>query len=397
MPPTPAKGRIECWRCGHVLERATGRSLDRALVCAITTLLLLFPANLLTLMTVHIAGFKASTHLGSGMFTAWMQRWPLVAIVLGLEGIILPFVRFGLLAAVLAAIRFGEGRGWVGVAFRYSEKLDLWALADVFLIGGGIGYGRIASQTAVAIGPGGWCFVAAALMTMVTRASLERRAVWRRIKAPPSHTGPAALACTSCDLVLPPSTEGRRCPRCRAMVHRRHPNSARECAALVVAGWVLTPIAYGFPMSALWRAGIKHPHTIIDGVRLLFQHGFLLFGVIIFLVSVVFPFLKLVSFSWFLVSIHERSTYRLRTKTWLYRFIDEGGRWSTLDPFTVIIFAPMIQFHQIAHIDILGGSPAFLATVVLSMVAGRALDPRLMWDADKAAAPSAQPKAEQAA
>ncbi|MGH7057641.1 MAG: paraquat-inducible protein A [Acetobacteraceae bacterium] len=389
LPPSPPQGRLECWRCGHVLERAAGRSLDRALACATATLLLLFPANLLTLATVHAAGLTASTRLGSGIFTAWAQRWPLVAIVLGLEGVILPFLRFGLLAAVLAALRFGRGGGWTGVAFRYSEKLDLWAMADVFLIGGGIGYGRVVSETPVTIGPGGWCFIAAALMTMVTRASLERRAVWRRIKAPPSHAGPGAIACTSCDLVLPPTSEGHRCPRCAAPLHRRRPNSAKECAALVIAGWALTPIAYGFPMSEFWKVGMVHPHTIIDGIRLLFQHGFALFGVIIFLVSLIFPFTKLICFTWFLLSIHERSTYRLRTKTWLYRFIDEGGRWSTLDPFTVVIFAPMIQFSSLAHIDIMGGSPAFLATVVISLIAGRVLDPRLMWDASSTTAPVA--------
>lgn len=47
----------------------------------------------------------------------------------------------------------------------------------------------------------------------------------------------------------------------------------------------------------------------------------------------------------------------------------------------MLVFAPMIQFGQLAHFDFMGGAAAFLATVVLSMLATRALDPRLMWDA----------------
>ena len=45
-----------------------------------------------------------------------------------------------------------------------------------------------------------------------------------------------------------------------------------------------------------------------------------------------------------------------------------------------MIFAPMIQFGQVAHFDFMGGAAAFLATVVLSMLAARAFDPRLLWD-----------------
>lgn len=48
------RGRLECVRCARVLENRTGRSLDRALACAIAALLLLIPANTLPLMTVHL-------------------------------------------------------------------------------------------------------------------------------------------------------------------------------------------------------------------------------------------------------------------------------------------------------------------------------------------------------
>ena len=376
----PERGRLECWQCGRVLENRAGRSLDAALACSIATFLILLPANLLPLMTVHAVGLSSTTRLAEGLGTAWREGWPLVTIVLGLEGILLPFVRFGLLSVTLAAVRLGKRGPWVGRAFRYCEVLDLWAMADVLLIGAGIGYGRIASQTAVHIDAGGWCFVAAALMTMLTRATLERRAVWRRVRETDGYTGADAIACTSCDMVLPPDADGKRCPRCSARVHRRTPSSIAQCTALVLATGALTPIAYGFPMSEFWEAGSPSPHSIIDGIQLLFEHGFWYFGVVILLVSVVFPLTKLVGLTWFLTSVHYRSTSRLRQKTRLYRFIDEVGRWSTLDPFTVMIFAPMVQFGQIAHFNFMGGCPAFLATVVLSMLATRIFDPRMMWD-----------------
>jgi len=387
MPSPPVKGCVECWRCGHVLERTAGRSIDVALACALATLMLLVPANFMSVMTVHLAGTTSSTHLASGLVTSWRQGWPVLAIVLGLQGVVLPFVRFALLAATLAAIRFGVRARWVGSAFRLCQKLDLWAMADVLLIGAGIGYGRVGSQISVHIDTGGWCFVAAAVMTMVTRASLERRAVWRRLPATHSDDD-GTIACTSCDLVLPRAAEGRPCPRCAAPVHRRRPFSLMQCTALLLACWALMPVAYGWPMSELWKLGEPHPHTIIEGIGLLFHNGFWPFGVVLMVVSVAVPFAKLIVLSLFLVAIHRRWSWWLVERTRVYRFVDEIGRWSNLDPFTVMVFAPMLQFDDIAHVDIMIGSTFFLATVVLSMLATRVFDPRLMWDAAEGERPT---------
>jgi paraquat-inducible protein A len=113
-----------------VLENSNGRSLDAALACAATTFLLLVPTNLMPLMTVNVAGITASTHLGSGVVIAWRQGWPLIAIVLGLVGIILPLLRFGLLSVTLTAIRFGARGPRTGMVFRYCELLDQCAMSD---------------------------------------------------------------------------------------------------------------------------------------------------------------------------------------------------------------------------------------------------------------------------
>ncbi|MBV8615470.1 MAG: paraquat-inducible protein A, partial [Acetobacteraceae bacterium] len=215
---------------------------------------------------------------------------------------------------------------------------------------------------------------------------------------PPSEAGPDSVACASCELVLPPGLEGQRCPRCTAPIHRRQPRAFTRCTALTAATWVLAPIAYGYPMSQFWRAGVPKSHTVIDGVLLLFQNGFWFFGVVIFLVSVVFPFTKLVGLTWFLLSIRRGWSGRPRLKTELYRFVDDVGRWSVLDPFTVMVFTPMVQLGQLGHFKIMGGSEAFLATVVLSMLAARALDPRLIWDvATPGAAASVGPPGARAA
>ncbi|HSU05183.1 MAG TPA: paraquat-inducible protein A [Acetobacteraceae bacterium] len=386
MPTPSARGSLHCRRCTEVLERTTGRSLNGALACALTTLILLFAADTMTILTVRASGgLVAKTHLFSGCVTIWQQGWPLLAVVLALQGVILPYLRFGLLAAALLAVRAGASGSWsgpwVGRGFRWAQQLDDWAMPDVFLLGAAIGYGRVVALIPVEIDAGGYALIAAGFMTMLTRATLDQQAVWRRIAAPPLRAEPHAIACTSCNLVLPGRLDGGRCPRCAARLHRRKPFAVMRAAALIAAGYLLLPVANLFPMSTLYKFDIAYPHTIFAGIQLLFENGYAPFGVLIFCTSIAFPLAKLIGMTWCFISIQAGSHRRLRTKTRFFLVIDELGRWSNLDPFTLAIFVPMVQFGQIAHIGVGGGASAFLAVIITSMFAARLFDPRLLWDA----------------
>ena len=173
----------------------------------------------------------------------WLEGWRLLALVVGLQGVILPFFRFGLLTASLASIRLGMQRRWTGIAFRWSEHLDLWSMPDVFLLGAAIGYSRVAVLIPVTIGIGGWSMIVAACLTMVARASLDQRSIWRMIHRPdPPLEGPR-IACSSCDLVLPARHAGRRCPSCLARLWPRKPRAIERATALVLAGYPLYLVA----------------------------------------------------------------------------------------------------------------------------------------------------------
>jgi len=381
LPELNGDGRSECWRCGCVLERATGRSLDAALACSLGTFLLLFPANLMPFLLVSLLGATRQSFLSSGAVYMWREQWVLLGTIVMAEAVVLPFVRFGLLTAALGALRLGRRDAWIGPTFRRAEQLDLWAMPDVFLFGCVIGYGRVAHRLPVTIGPGGWCLIGVALLAMLTRAALDRRAVWRAIAEPAEpHEGPT-IGCAECDLVLPAAREGERCPRCRAPVWRRKPFAVMRPLALIVAGYLLYPIANVFPMSTSYRLGMPHPITIYDGVMELIGAGLYPLAAIIFTASIAIPMAKLVGMTWLFLSVEHRSSRALVRKTRIYRFIDEIGRWSNIDIFTIAVFLPLMQFSPLVTVTAGGGAPAFLMVVVLTMFASRMFDPRLLWDA----------------
>ncbi|HET9146917.1 MAG TPA: paraquat-inducible protein A, partial [Acetobacteraceae bacterium] len=167
-------------------------------------------------------------------------------------------------------------------------------------------------------------------------------------------------------------------------VHRRKPHALMRALALVMAGYVLLPVSNYFPMTILYRLGmVQQRLTIFRGIQLLFDNGHLPLAVLLSCTSLGIPIAKLMVMTWLFVSIGTRSDRALRWKTKTYRIVDEMGRWSNLDPFAVMIYAPMVQFGSLARVEVGLGSPSFLAVVVVSMLAARVFDPRLIWDFSK--------------
>ena len=70
----------------------------------------------------------------------------------------------------------------------------------------------------------------------------------------------------------------------------------------------------------------------------------------------------------------------------LYRMIDLIGRWSNIDIFMLSILVALVQFGVLSHVRAGYGAMAFAGVVVVTMVASRAFDSRLMWDAARSRA-----------
>ncbi len=350
----------------------------------LTTLLLLFPANVLTLMYVQFGGIEVRMRLSSGVYQLVSEGWILLPLVVMVTAVLLPFLRFGLLVASLSAVRLEFGKRWRGAAFRWTLWLDRWTMPEVFLIAAVVGYARLRYQapSIIFVGEGGWCFLAAAFLSMFTRALLDRRTVWRAIGPEyEPQPGERVLSCTVCDLVRPMSEEGHPCPRCGLRLRTRWPGSWERALALTVAGLLFYIPANFYPMNVQHLLGNEQSYRIVDGIIALFQVGLWPIGIMIACTSIAVPAAKLLGLGWCLWSVRTRSRRYLRLKTRLYRLIDESGRWSAVDPYAIAIMVPLIHYRGLVTTEAAGGSTAFVAVVILTMMASRIFDPRLIWDA----------------
>jgi len=293
--------------------------------------------------------------------------------------LLFPVIRFAALTAVLSAIRFGARPTWLGTTFRLANALQTWAMLDVFSLGSAVAYARLHASIHVTIDTGAVCLVSAALLSLVARAALDKRRVWRLI-APDAvlNIARSSIVCLSCDFIASPDREGTHCPRCGAIMRARLPDGISRSMALLVAAVLLYLPANLYTIATIPIDLKPTAYTVVGGIIDLSKSRLIGLAVLVFCASFAIPILKMAGLSWCVLST--RSSKQLIHKTRVYRVIEEIGRWSMVDPFTIACFAPVMHFSRL--IDGRAGPAAtpFAAVVILTLLAVRCFDPRGMWD-----------------
>jgi paraquat-inducible protein A len=380
LPPIAPGQVAQCVQCSKMLTRRSRGGIDVPLTLAVTALTLLIPANLAPLMSVSERGAQRQNWLSTGVATLWSSGYEFLAVLVAAFTIVIPFLYLTLLVGVLGSIRFG-GSPRLGRVFRWTEHLRPWMMVEVYLVGSCVAYSRLQKIAFVNVGLGGWCLMAAAFALLLFTAKLDERRVWDALAPRPFAAGKSTISCIACELPVPEARAGGRCPRCEAVLHDRKPFALHRTTALVIAGFVLLIPANLLPILTIEQLGSVDPNTILGGIRELIRADLWPLAVIVFVASVIVPLMKLFGLSWMLLLTHQRSGRYLVGRTRLYRVIDLIGRWSNIDIFMLSILVALVQFEALSQVRAGFGAVAFGAVVIVTMIASRAFDSRLMWDA----------------
>ena len=188
--------------------------------------------------------------------------------------------------------------------------------------------------------------------------------------------------CHFCHKVVKVDGSGEMfCPGCESRVALRIRRSlSRSWAWLLTAAFFYIP-ANILPVATIAKLAENQPDTILSGVVRLLSEGMWPLALIVFVASIVVPLLKLVVLFWLLISIHERSCWRPEERALCYRITEFVGRWSMVDIFVIAILAALVQFGDLAYVEVGPGSIAFALVVIATMFAAHSFDPRLIWDA----------------
>jgi paraquat-inducible protein A len=395
VPAMPPAARAVCLRCDAVLRHTRHHPLLLPLSLNISALMLFGLGSTLTLMSVTTGGKQRVADLISGPIALeQFGLWELSVVVL-VTTLAAPLVRLLCMLIVLVSLRMRRPPAVVRTIYAWVEHLKPWAMVEIYMLGLFVAYVRLNDMTQVDLGPAVFALGALMVVTALADYTLDDQAVWeameprnrrertrdrpQAISQAPSTPHRWRIGCDTCGLVSR-SAPGMHCPRCGFRLHERKPKSIERTWAYMLAATLLYIPANVLPVLTVVRLGAGHPSTILGGVRELIEVGMWPLAALVFFASVAVPVLKLIGLTTLLVSTQFRTTHCLHDRTILYRVVDAVGRWSMIDIFMESILVALVQFGSVASVYPGVGAIAFAGVVILTMLASRSFDPRLMWD-----------------
>ncbi len=388
MPPG---ARAACAICDAVLRHTRADPFTPPLALNFAALAMFGVGATWTLMSVNTAGQSRDAGLltGPSELTGF-GLWELSVVIL-VTTFAAPLLRISCMIAVLLSLRLPHRPPGIRMIFAWVEHLRPWSMVEIFLLGLFVAFVRLSDIAHIDLGPAILALGALTVTMLAADVMLDRYAVWEALDAhqprQPFPRHPANLlgahlhqmGCDTCGLVVA-GRETALCPRCGFSLHDRKPHSLARTWALVLAAMVLYVPANVYPILTVIRFGAGQPSTILEGVRELLEAGMWPLALLVFFASIAVPVLKLLGLILLLTTVMLGMKGRRRDRTVLYRIVDAVGRWSMIDIFMESILVALVQFGAVVTIVPGPGAIAFASVVVLTMLAARAFDPRLIWD-----------------
>lgn len=379
-----------CMRCGYVLYRRSGVSLNGWIALVTGALLVFAIANYFPIATLSLQGLATQASLPEALWLTWQQGHLVLAIMTGMFGFWLPLTQLLFLLWALLCIKSGRLPGDFHYGMRFLHRLAPWSMVPVLMLGILVAMVKFSSLANLHVGPGLWAYAALTLLlTGLSRVTAHR--LWRYAEdgglvliSDPDTKGTPVASCASCGYVqnMPDGASSCTCERCQARIHWRKPDPTARVWALVIAASIVYIPANVLPVMQVHTTAGSSAHTIFGGVLELWRMGSWDLALIVFVASVVVPMTKLLALAVLMLGRQWRGPDVQRQRTRLYELIEFIGQWSMLDVFVVILLTAMANFPGLSQVLAGPGAASFGLVVILTMFAAMSYDPRYGWDAE---------------
>jgi paraquat-inducible protein A len=166
-----------CMRCGGVLQRYNGLTVEQRLALTFTALMLWIFANFYPVMSISLKGLKNSATLWDSVLALSQGPITFIAMVAAIAMIIAPFFQLLLLIWVLVfALRHQKSPGF-RFCMRWLEALRPWSMLEVCLLGAMVAVIKLAGLLDVLPGIG---LIALGILSlvMIRIAGRDIRELW---------------------------------------------------------------------------------------------------------------------------------------------------------------------------------------------------------------------------
>lgn len=177
---TLATGELaRCVRCSDVIQTAKPNTVDRSLAAVLASITLLLISLTLPFLSLSRAGISSNISVLDAVAALWDSHMRWLGLMTLAFIVLLPLGRLLLLGWVLWRIHFRRRiRESMRTAFRWSIRMEPWAMADIFMVGVVVSLVKISTLANLHMGLAFWSLLLLIALTCYINVVLCKDSIW---------------------------------------------------------------------------------------------------------------------------------------------------------------------------------------------------------------------------
>ena len=303
-------------------------SLNRTLALNLAALVCFIIANLFPFLSLEVAGRVESNIFISSAIALFHQGMGELGLLVFLTSICFPFLIIVGMLYLLLPLKFSTRPPGSARVYRIIRTISPWSMLSILMLGVLLAIVKLQDMAIIIPGISLYAFIALLLCYTAANASFNVSILWPMNSSEiitPGEGGTAAqqklIHCHTCNLLVaePEAQQNIRCPRCASPLHKRKTHSIERTWALIFTAALLMIPANIYPIMTVIRFGHGDPSTIFSGVVHLIAADMWPLAMIVFFASILVPVIKLITLSYLSISVRQKSVWRPRDRTVLFR------------------------------------------------------------------------------
>ena len=183
--------RAQCQRCHKVLIAPRKNAGLRIIAVALAVLVLIIGAAVFPFLSIDAAGTQNAVSVLDAALA--FSGGPMSFLSLGTAGLIIiaPLLRACLTLYVLVPVVLDRDPAPHAMqAFRLSEALRPWSMAEIFAIGCAVALVKVADLAHVGFGPAFWMFGILVVLVIAQDSFMCKWSVWNSLENPRTSSAP---------------------------------------------------------------------------------------------------------------------------------------------------------------------------------------------------------------
>lgn len=174
--PLAPGGAALCTRCGSPLFRR-GHP-ERALALTFTALVVFIIASAFPIATIETQGRYNAASLPGAVGLLWDAEMHLLALLVFVTTLLVPFLELTLLAVILGALLTDRPSRPIRLMLRFISGTRPWGMVEVFMLGVLVSLVKLAHLAHVVPGVALWSYAALMLLLAAIWSNIDGRELW---------------------------------------------------------------------------------------------------------------------------------------------------------------------------------------------------------------------------